>query len=740
MTEAERWVRVQAADALCAAAFDAAVEGVRGGYGGQGLALVAVGGYGRRELAPYSDLDVVLVHADDRDASVLAPDVWYPLWDQTAKLDHSVRAESDVAKAAAADLRVALGLLDTRHLAGDPALTMRVRAAILAQWRRDARSQLPALHELVRSRAERAGELGHASVPDLKESVGGLRDATILKALVMSWLVDVPHAELESNRRALLDMRDVLQGIAGRASDRIAPELWAPLAEGLGLTGAEAAQRQVRSVARRLTHLSRLTWHQVEAVLARPSGVRPRRPHLEPVAPGVALSADEVVLDRGADPAKDPLLLLRTATEAAERSLMLAPATMARLVRTSPAIPEPWPDEARQLLTRLLAAGPGLLEVWETLEETGALSMILPEFEAVLLLPHASAMHRFTVDRHLVETCIEASRLIRRVSRPDLLMVAAILHDIGKASWGDHSVTGAPVAREAALRMGFAESDADKIAALVRWHLLLAETATTRDLEDTSTARYVIERVPDVETFDLLAVLTEADAKATSPQAWTSWRASLVAELCRRVRAFRRDPEAVPADAHVRVDIPAAARRGELVVEIAADETSARVTVVGPDQIGLMAAAAGALSLAGANVRSARAWAQDQYAISVWETDAPYLDPAVLRTRLDAVLTGKVDPAARLKRRRGTLEPALEIRYDASREATVLEVRSEDRPGVVYLVARELAGLAMTVRSAHVATLGPQALDVFYVQEQGAGALTDERAATAVHAIRAALS
>ena len=197
---------------------------------------------------------------------------------------------------------------------------------------------------------------------------------------------------------------------------------------------------------------------------------------------------------------------------------MLAPATAARLARRTQGVPEPWNVDARNLFTRLLAAGPGLLAVWETLDETGALDRVLPEWQRVRLLPHASAVHRFTVDRHLVETCTEAARLIRRVSRPDVLMTAALLHDIGKGERVDHSVAGEPLAGAAASRMGFDQREVDLISSLVRWHLLLAEVATTRDLDDPVTVAYVEERIPDVETLELLEVLTEADARATVPE------------------------------------------------------------------------------------------------------------------------------------------------------------------------------------------------------------------------------
>ncbi len=228
MTASDRARRAAGADALCAASY------AQCGGPDVGVALVAVGGYGRAELAPYSDLDVVLVHDEGVDLGELAEQVWYPLWDSGALLDHSVRTLPEMVSAADADLRVALGLLDLRHLAGDPNLTLRLRTTMLAQWRRRARERLPALHELVRSRHALMGELAHLSVPDLKEAEGGIRDATVLKALVATWLVDVPHGELERGRQSLLDVRDVLQAAAGRGTDRVAPEAWPDLAGGSG--------------------------------------------------------------------------------------------------------------------------------------------------------------------------------------------------------------------------------------------------------------------------------------------------------------------------------------------------------------------------------------------------------------------------------------------------------------------------------------------------------------------------
>lgn len=739
MTAAERADRSDAADELCSQAFDTA------DCPDAGVALVAVGGYGRRELAPFSDLDVVLVFDEGIEVGEWASQIWYPLWDSGATIDHSVRSLPEMLEQASVDLRVALGLLDVRHVAGDPNLTLRLRSAVLAAWRQGARSRLADLRSLVAGRAEMMGELAHSSVPDLKESLGGLRDATVINGLVATWLVDVPHADLERCRHALLDVRDALHAAAGRATDRVAPEYWPPIAATLDLPDAQAAQIFTRALGRRITHIARLTWRRVDGIIRQESGgLRTRRPQLETVAPGVAISADEVVLTATARPERDPVLLLRAAAIASERGLLLAPPTVARLVRNAPPLPTPWPEEARTCLVRLLA-GPGLLVVWETLDETDAIATFLPVWERVRLLPHASEVHRFTVDRHLVETCMEASALIPRVSRPDVLMISALLHDIGKGGTVEHSIAGEPIAREVAQQMGFGEVDVDLIGDLVRWHLLLPETATTRDPEDPQTVELVTEHVKNRDELELLAALTEADARATSSKAWTTWRSSMITSLVRRTALALSEVAPLEPTPPI-VDVPRALRKDPraAVVEVFEDGQTSRVRVVSGDRLGLLADAAATLALQKLSVRGARVWTQagkHPVGVSEWLLDEEGLDAAVLRQRLEAIADGRLDPAVRLQRPAPARRAPVVVQHlEASRTATVIEVRADDRPGLIYTVCRTLAQLGISVKSAHVATLGPQAVDVFYVREAGAEEpLTAGRAAVAVTALLDAL-
>ena len=170
-------------------------------------------------------------------------------------------------------------------------------------------------------------------------------------------------------------------------------------------------------------------------------------------------------------------------------------------------------------------------------------------------------------------------------------------------------------------------------------------------------------------------------------------------------------------------------------------DDGAKVTVLSPDRLGLLADVAALFATQRASVRAARAWNQGEVAVSVWDVADAHLDAAVLRQRFEAIAAGRLDPSARLRRTIGDgIAPTVSVRADASLQATVLEVRAADRTGALYLVCAALAAEGVSVRSAHVDTLGPQAVDVFYVQEESAGALSDPRASQAAHAVREALS
>ncbi|MGY3204289.1 [protein-PII] uridylyltransferase [Streptomyces sp. TE5632] len=760
-------------DDWLAGLFAAGAERVRG------VSLVAVGGYGRAELSPRSDLDLLLLHngGDPKAVAALADRLWYPVWDLGLALDHSVRTPAEARRTAGEDLKVQLGLLDARHIAGDLDLTTALRTAVLADWRNQAPKRLPALQELCAERAERVGELQYLLEPDLKEAHGGLRDATALRAVAASWLADAPREGLADARRRLLDVRDALHLATGRATDRLALQEQDQVAAELGMLDADVLLRQVYEAARVIAYAGDVTWREVARVL-RSRAVRPRlrallggsRPGAErrPLAEGVVEQDGEAVLARTARPERDPVLPLRAAAAAAQAGLPLSSHAVRRLAATARPLPTPWAAEAREQLVTLLGSGRPTLDVWAALEAEGMVTRLLPDWERVRCRPQRNAVHLWTVDRHLVETAVRASEFTRRVHRPDLLLVAALLHDIGKGWPGDHSVAGETIARDTAARIGFDRHDVAVIAALVRHHLLLVETATRRDLDDPATVRAVAEAVGSQGTLELLHALTEADALATGPAAWSSWRASLVADLVKRVSAVLAGDlpagpeEAAPTAEQERLAIEAVATGAPVLSLRAQTEPPAEpfgdpepqgveLRIAVPDQEGVLPAVAGVLAMHRLTVRTAELRALDLPAgvdgsvlLLDWRVAAEYGSlPQAVRLRADLVraLDGSLDIVGRLAdrdaahpRRRGVVAPPprVTVAPAASRHATVLEVRAQDAPGLLFRIGRALEDAGVRVRSAHVSTLGANAVDAFYVtQEQGVPLPGDEAVAVA---------
>ncbi|WP_032770121.1 [protein-PII] uridylyltransferase [Streptomyces sp. CNS654] len=759
--------------------------------GVRGAALVAVGGYGRGELSPRSDLDLLLLHdgsAAPAAVAALADAIWYPVWDLGLALDHSVRTPGEARKTAGEDLKVQLGLLDARPVAGDLGLVASLRTAILADWRNQAPKRLPALHELCQERAERAGELQFLLEPDLKEARGGLRDATALRAVAASWVADAPREGLAEARRTLLDARDALHLTTGRATDRLALQEQDQVAAALGLLDADTLLRQVYEAARTVSYATDVTWREVNRVLrarsARPKlrallsgglGAKPT-PERTPLADGVVEADGEVVLARAARPERDPVLTLRAAAAAAEAGLPLSRHLVRHLAATARPLPVPWPPEAREELVTLLGAGEATVGVWEALEAEGIVTRLLPDWERVHCRPQRNPVHTWTVDRHLVETAVRAASLTRRVHRPDLLLVAALLHDIGKGWPGDHSVAGEVIARDMATRIGFDKHDVGVIATLVRHHLLLVDTATRRDLDDPATVQAVAGAVSSASTLELLHALTEADALATGPAAWSAWRASLVADLVKRVGAvlageFPDEPDDEgPSAEHERLAIEAL-RTGEPVLALhtqpeepagngEVEPVGVELLIALPDRPGVLPAAAGVLALHRLTVRAADLRAVElpnevgeraDLLLLSWRVAAEYGSlPQASRLRADLVraLDGSLDIRARLAereaaypRRRGVKAPPPRVTVAAagSRRATVIEVRAQDAPGLLHRIGNALEGSAVRVRSAHVSTLGANAVDAFYVTGTDGEPLTPARASEVAREVEKAL-
>ncbi|MBG0828441.1 [protein-PII] uridylyltransferase [Planomonospora sp. ID67723] len=692
-----------------------------------GIALVAVGSLGRSELAPGSDLDLVLLHDGREDVARVADRVWYPVWDSGIGLDHSVRTVSEAAKVAREDLKAVLGLIQARHVAGDPELTRAAREIVLAEWRADSRRRLGELREAADRRTEAGGELAFLLEPDLRDARGGLRDVQAMQAVAAAWVASAPGPRVREAYELLLDIRHGLHLVTARGSDRLVLQEQDAVAGALGLLDAEALMRRLAEAGRTIAHAFDTTWRTVDRLLSGPAP-RGRRP----LADGVVEHGGEVVLARGVNPRKDPVLVLRAAAAAAEAGLPFAPATVNALASQSPPLPVPWPDEARDALVALLGAGRAAVPVWEELDQAGVLVRLLPDWERVRHRPQRNPVHRYTVDRHLIETAAGAAAFTREVSRPDLLLICALLHDIGKGYPGDHSATGAVVARDIGARMGLPPADVETVETVVRHHLLLPETATRRDLDDPVTISRVAEAVGSREVLELLAALAVADGNATGPAAWNAWKASLVADLVRRTRSVLSGTPLPPAPS-LSAEQASLARHGGGAIRV----NGGAVTVVAPDRAGLLWHAAGVLAAHRMVVRSASAASAGSTAVIEFSVVPEYgtpPDPATLEADLRLVLAGRLDIEQRLARRARSLRPArvpvapprVTLVDDASTTATVVEVRVHDRPGLLWRIGRAFGECGLDVRAARVETLGAEAVDVFYVVDRAGRPLTDE--------------
>lgn len=419
--------------------------------GRPGIALAAVGSLGRGWSGPLSDLDLVLVH-DGRGFAgttleAVAERLWYPIWDSGLSLDHSVRSTAQCRTVARADPVAAVGMLDITRVVGDPTVVGDVRAAVAHDWRAGARRRLPAFVEAVHARHHRHGELSQQTEPDLKEALGGLRDVTVIDALTRAWLADRPHGGIEPQVEQLLDVRDALHVVTGRGRDRLLREEHDSVAAILGLDDSDELLARVSASARAIAWALESTVRRAgQSQRARTLRVGPRRPTLTPLGYGLFAHDGEVVLGAPRQVREDATIPLRAAVTAAAHRLPIAPRTLANLAE-APALPTPWAADVRDLFTDLLASGEGPARVWESLDQVGLVERWLPEWAGVRCRPQRSPVHRHTVDRHLLETVERAGPLTRDVARPDLLLLAALLHDIGKVAGArDHARVGAHIA------------------------------------------------------------------------------------------------------------------------------------------------------------------------------------------------------------------------------------------------------------------------------------------------------
>ena len=704
-----------------------------------GVCLLVVGGTGRREMAPRSDIDVMIVHRGSaKKIEAGLADVWYPIWNTGIHLGHSVRAANQKLSVTADQLGTATTMLAGRWIAGDRELADEVLLGARRAWQADARGWLRLLRDRGLARHRAAGEVAFLLEPNIKEGRGGLRDMHELRwidAAGKGIATETPAA-LAAAYDTLLRARVALHRVAPIAGEVLRLEDQDAIGSAGGFGTSDDLMAAVSSAARTLSWQFDRAWHAIARSAMEP--VKPR-----PLASGVTLRNGEVELGVDVSPERDPTLMLQLALGAARSESPIATRALETLSERTPDWPQPWPTGAAQKLVALLLEGPRAIPVLESLDQAELFSRMLPEWEPVRSRPQRNAYHRFTVDRHLWEAATQAALLADRVTRPDLLMIGALLHDIGKGYPGDHTERGEELIAVIAPRMGFDERDTKYLVGLVRHHLLLPDVATRRDLDDPATIDMVAEAVQNPVFLDLLHALTEADSLATGSSAWSPWKAELVEELVERVRlrlgaADGTDAAREHSSPFPTAEILALMGAGEAAVQV----DGPRIVVVNDDQPGTFGRLAGVLALHGVDVVGARAhsdeqgMAASQFRISEGKQGA---DWAAISADIRRALSGELALSARLaerasayrRRRRpsaaadSVLPPSVVFVDAASSNATVIEVRAPDSIGLLHRVATALAEMGLDIRHATVQTIGPSVIDSFYVRTSSGAKVTD---------------
>jgi [protein-PII] uridylyltransferase len=641
------------------------------------VGLVALGGYGRGELAPFSDVDLLILHGGDRAEEIegLAERLLYPLWDAGLTIGHGVRTADECLALAAERLDASTAMLDARPLAGDIAAWEDVSDRLRASMGEDPRGFAERLVMSASDRRERFGSVSSLLEPDLKDGSGGLRDLHLLGwlAIVLTGRGGVRSLEeygllrrsertaLEAAEEFLVRVRSALHLETRRRTDQLFLDHQPAIARAMGfedeprLPAVDGLMRAVFEHARQVEHVSR-------SVFDRYLRGQSDQLELEETPAGVLRAFSGVGSERG----------------------VMGAAALDRMEEMEIADEVEWTDDVRQAFLSILRAGEEGARVLETLDRIGLLARFLPEWEPVRCRPQRDPYHRHSVDVHLLHAVVGMSRLLdggdegdplvaeAAAAAPDrdALFLGALLHDIGKTGRGNHVPVGVEQATAALARMRVPASTRDLALFLVAEHLLLSDTATRRDLEDDDLVLGVAARVGDPERLAGLYLLTVADAMATGPLAWTPWRATLVRELVAKVqrvlergemgpRAAERlealgaglrdllpneDPaevdrflERMPRGYLLSTSAEQAARHVPLVrqpvgaLEVrtlsgpGARPGTHALTVVASDRPGLLSWIAGALSLAGLSILTAQVFTTDDgVAVDVFEVEGAF--------------------------------------------------------------------------------------------------------------------
>ena len=784
---------------------------------GERIAIIAVGGFGRAEMAPHSDIDLLFLVPWKVTGWVeqIIETTLYLLWDLRLKVGHASRTVDECLRLGREDVTIRTALMEQRFLWGNATLAATLRMRLWTEL--FARTHADFVEAKLAERDERLSKIGNQRYmlePNVKEGKGGLRDLQTLY-WIAKYIHEVDQAqelvalgffrpeEYESFRAAetfLWAVRCHMHHLSGRAVEQLTFDLQVGVAERMGYAdggGRRGVEHFMQAYFRHATQVGELTRIFLTELEARHVKREPLLRNFlnrrKKMRYGLKVSQNRLDIEDPVAFITDPLNLLRIFEEALVTGHLLHPNAMrliaANLDRIDADLRED--AEAQKLFLRLLLNHGNPERALRRMNELGVLGAFIPEFEPIVAMMQFNVYHHYTVDEHtiqvistlaqiergeLVEELPVASRILKDGVNRAVLYVALLLHDIGKGRPEDHSVLGAQIARKVAPRLGLKKADCETVEWLVRYHLLMADTAQKRDIADPRTVRDFAKLVKTRERLDLLTALTVCDIRGVGPGTWNNWKAMLLRQLYRQTASAlesgleelnreNRSDEARRTLRDALTDWPRADVRTEtarhydpywqglptathvvfarLLRDVRPDQIgidlhpepdrdATRACFVLSDHPGIFSRFAGALALVGANIVDARTYTtKDGYATAVfWVQDAdgkPFEDSRLPRlTRMiertfkgEVVASRELAGRDKVKKRERDFRVPTNISFDneGSEIYTIIEVDTRDRPGLLYDLTRTMAAANISISSAVIATYGVQVVDTFYVKD-----------------------
>ncbi len=782
---------------------------------GEKLCLVATGGYGRGELAPYSDIDLLFLipYKATPWAENVAEYMLYVLWDLGLKVGHATRTPDECVRLAKEDLTIRTSLLEARYIWGEQKLFKLAATRFVKRVVKGTGQEFIAQKLEERDiRHKKMGDSRYVVEPNIKDGKGGLRDlqtmwwiARYLYGVSRSQVVEDDILTSSENRQFgkaesfLWTVRVALHFLADRADERLTFDMQKRLSEALryqdraGSSGVERFMKHYFLVAKQVGDLTRIFCAVLEARQQITFFSRLKRTKK---LQGFGVEGERLTVLDEKDFERDPTLMVRIFAVADQNDLDIHPSTL-RLIKQNlkrmTLTVRRSPEANKHFLDVLTSPKNGEVNL-RRMNEAGVFGKFLPDFGRVVAQMQYDMYHHYTVDEHTIRAVglvakIEAGELeddhplstkvIQQILSRNVLYVAVLLHDIAKGRGGDHSLLGAEIAERVCPRLGLSAAETETVAWLVRWHLLMSNTAFKRDLADPKTIQDFCDIVKSPERLRLLVVLTVVDIRAVGPGIWNGWKGQLLRELYyaaeevlraghvtigRNERVKRKkerlsealddwsasavkkhlsrmgdaywiaeDEMTLVQNAHLmrRTD-----KTGDLIgvaTRVEQWQAMTNIALYMQDHPGLITRIVGALGVAGASILGAKihtskdGMAMDNFIVQDMEGSAfdsrrqlDRLEETILKT-----LEGSVRPKERLGKKRmfGTkdeafkIEPVVLIDNKASSRSTVIEVNAKDRPGLLYDLTYALYGLKLSIVSAHVATYGERAVDVFYLTD-----------------------